>query len=239
MLILGAQKINGASKAETINTCVARQLNFFYCGHFEMLWNQAHQVVSRRPGAPRVLTSEDIDRLVQDAADKDNYLSAYARTVKAQKMAVTNGGNLVHVIDKYAKRAIRGYGQAAAALNNIPSLPQNPFAQPRNFPGDIASSIRKQNKGKANRLFVDSINVFIRLVKRENPKLNKMIRLLFRQIYNGRIEQKMARFFTNTYLFCFHKDKSDPIELWPIGVPTVLPQIMANHVTRTFCKRFA
>ena len=73
-------------------------------------------------------------------------------------------------------------------------------------PGDIIHSIRSQNKGKANGLFMDSLDVFIRLVRQDDANANKAIRLLIMWLYNGQIDECMRPYSTNTYLVCLYKD---------------------------------
>ena len=107
----------------------------------------------------------------------------------------------------------------------------------RDLPGDIINSIRNQNKGKANGLFMDSLDVFICLAKRDDADANKAIRLLFKRLYNGQIDGCMRPYLTNTYLFCLYKDETDPTKLRPIGVPTAIRWIITNHIARTFCRK--
>ena len=109
----------------------------------------------------------------------------------------------------------------------------------RELPGDIINSIWSQNKGKANGLFMDSLDVFIRLVKQDDADANKAIRLLFKRLYNGQIDKCMRSYLTTTYLFCLYKDEMDPTKLRPIGVPTAIRLIITNHIAQTFCRNFA
>ena len=103
------------------------------------------------------------------------------------------------------------------------------------MPGDIINSLCGQNRGKANGLFVDSLDVFIRPVKREDTETNKAIRLFFKLLNNGKIIECTCPYFTNTHLICFQKDEADPTKLRPmIGVPTEFLQIVTNCVARTF-----
>ncbi|KAL7528024.1 hypothetical protein ACHAXR_002233, partial [Thalassiosira sp. AJA248-18] len=128
----------------------------------------------------------------------------------------------------------RGY--AAAATH----LAKRPF---RELPGDIITSIRRQNRGRANGLFMDSIDIFIRLVKKDDNKINKALRLLFRRIYNGQVHSSIIPYLTNTYfyLFCLYKDVTvtDPTQLRPIGVPTAIRRIITNHVANATRTGFA
>ena len=81
---------------------------------------------------------------------------------------------------------------------------------------------------------MDSIGIFIRLVNRNCAKINRTIRSIFRRFYNGQVEKCMQPYFTNTYLFCLEKDATDPTKLHPIGIPTAMWRILANHVASSF-----
>jgi hypothetical protein len=49
----------------------------------------------------------------------------------------------------------------------------------------------------------------------------------------------MEAYFTNTYLFCLHKDPNDRSKLRPLGVPTTIRRIITNHVAHSLHSRFA
>jgi len=49
----------------------------------------------------------------------------------------------------------------------------------------------------------------------------------------------MEAYLANKYFFCLHKNENDPSKLGPIGVPTVIRRIIANHVAWTYCYRLA
>ena len=49
----------------------------------------------------------------------------------------------------------------------------------------------------------------------------------------------MEPYLTNTYLFCLHKDESNPSKLRPIGVPTALRRIITSHIAKSYRRRFA
>ena len=143
----------------------------------------------------------------------------------------------MHVTNKYPNKLTHGFSQALRLIVQQETVSSQ--SSPRELPGDIINSIRGQNKGRACGLFMDSLDVFIRLVNKEDPQVNKSIRILFGRIYNGQIDNRIIPFFTNTYLFCLYKDTSDPTKLRPIRVPTALRRIITNHLARTFRRRFA
>jgi hypothetical protein len=79
----------------------------------------------------------------------------------------------------------------------------------------------------------DSINIFINLVKQDNNTINNNITSLFNLIFQGKIPPAACKFFTDTYLFCLHKDQNDLSTLRPIGIPTAIQQIRASHIAIT------
>ena len=152
-------------------------------------------------------------------------------------IAPITGENRHIVSRKYPQQLHWDYSQAASFLMDLkPNQVQWPV---RELPGDIINSIRSQNKGKANGLFMDSLDAFICLVKHEDADANRVIRLLFKQLFNGQIDECMRLYLTNTYLFCLYKNETDPTKLRPIGVPTAIWWITTNHIARTFHQKFA
>ncbi len=61
----------------------------------------------------------------------------------------------------------------------------------------------------------DSIDNFIHLVKRNDTYTNNNIQQLFQLIFQGTIPIEAKHFFTDTYLFCLHKDETDKTKLRP------------------------
>jgi hypothetical protein len=49
----------------------------------------------------------------------------------------------------------------------------------------------------------------------------------------------MRHFFTDTYLFCLHKDLHNKKKLLPIGIPTAICQIITTHVANQWKEQFA
>ena len=107
------------------------------------------------------------------------------------------------------------------------------------MPGDIIKTIVSLPRGKANGLFMDSQDIFIRLAKQNNASNNKAIRHLFQHIFNGNVHPCMEPYFNNTYLFCLHKDENDPDKIRPIGIPTALRRIITSHTARMYRRKFA
>ena len=86
---------------------------------------------------------------------------------------------------------------------------------------------------------MDFLDVFIHLVKHEDANASRTIRLLFKRLYSGQINECIRPYLADTYLFCLYKDETDPTKLRPIGVLTAIQQIITNHIARTFCQKFA
>ena len=47
---------------------------------------------------------------------------------------------------------------------------------------------------------------------------------------HGSIPPEAKHFFTDTYLFCLHKDKTEKRKLHPIGIPTAIQQIISRNI---------
>ena len=91
MLVMRPKREKLGGQEETINKCVARRLHLFCCGHIQLLWEESRRIRSRKPGMARPLTQEKNDKLVQDAEDKHNYRTAYARAVKPSLIDTITG----------------------------------------------------------------------------------------------------------------------------------------------------
>ena len=90
-----------------------------------------------------------------------------------------------YVTNKYPPQINRGYSHAADVIVTSHS---DPLLGPQlKLKGDIITSLRKQNKGRANGLSMDSLDIFIRLVKRNDSRLNQAIRLEFSAFTMGRL----------------------------------------------------
>jgi hypothetical protein len=88
----------------------------------------------------------------------------------------------------------------------------------------------RENKGMG--INADFINIFSNIVKQDNNTINnKNIISLFNLIFQGKILPAARKFFTDTHLFCLHKDQNDLSKLRPI--PTKIRQILASHITIT------
>ena len=86
---------------------------------------------------------------------------------------------------------------------------------------------------------MDSINLFTTLVKTATPATKTDIQFIFEKICQNDIPPTITRYFTDVYLFCLHKDPSDPTKLRPLGIPTAIRRIIATHVARTLKQKFA
>ena len=107
------------------------------------------------------------------------------------------------------------------------------------MPGNICDSIKKQHKGKAAGLTMDSLDTFISLAKLNNTDLNKDLQTIFNLVFIAKIPPDIVPYFTDTYLFCLHKSLEDDKLLRPIGIPSALRRIICNHISREYRQLFA
>jgi hypothetical protein len=94
-------------------------------------------------------------------------------------------------------------------------------------------------KHKGTGLQTDSIDSFISLVKLNEPTTNENIQQLFNLIYQGNIPNRAKHFFTDTHLFCLHKDQNDDSKLRPIGIPSAIRRIITSHIAKQWREKFA
>ena len=69
------------------------------------------------------------------------------------------------------------------------------------------------NRNKGTEINLDSIDIFITLIKANNEEYNNIIQELFNLVYQGQVSTISKKIFTDTYLFCLHKDEKDASKL--------------------------
>ena len=119
--------------------------------------------------------------------------------------------------------------------NTTPSDPHQAYS----LPGNICDTILTSKRNKGAGVNSDSIDLFIALVKKATPATKTDLQFIFEKIYQNDIPPDITRYFTDVYLFCLHKDPSDPSKLRPLGIPTAIRRIIATHVARTLKQKFA
>ena len=95
---------------------------------------------------------------------------AYAGAVKPSAITIITKYNYNKVTDKYPDLVPHADGVSHIPENSPSAYPNTPYHE---LPGDIITSIRQQNRGKANDLFMASHDVFIRLVIEDNSAIHK------------------------------------------------------------------
>ena len=60
LLVMGPKQEKSGGKEETINKCIARRLNLFYCAHIKLLWEESRWSHSRTMGMARLSTMQRI-----------------------------------------------------------------------------------------------------------------------------------------------------------------------------------
>ena len=90
---MGPKQENLGRQKEAINECAAWRLDLFCCGRIKLLWEELRRSHSQTLGMACPPTQEEYDKLVQDAADEDNYRTTYARAVEPSMIAPITGGN--------------------------------------------------------------------------------------------------------------------------------------------------
>ena len=177
-------------KTNIINGCVAHRLNMFCCERVASLWQETRAVSSRKPNKSCTPTASDCDRAVRETANKDNFWMAYARAVKPQAIATITPANRHIIAAMYPKRISTQHLHPQClppALFII--LPSHAPPATLDLPVDIITSILHQNKGQANGLCMDSIDIFIRLANRNSSDTKKALRLYCLPTYGMHIHE--------------------------------------------------
>ena len=239
-LLINAERLllcPNPNNTETIDTCVSRRLKLFRCGHIETLWSESLRVSTRPPGSYSPSTNQR-DKAAQDAVDKDSYKVGYTRGLKPSPIAIINSTTLPHAQKLYPSRL-------PDRRPNSPPPPQPTTRQNLSFSnltplrGDIIRTIRRAPKGKANGMSMDSLDMFVTLVKLDRGPVHQAIRHVFTRIFNGDLPPAIVPYFNDIYLFLLHKDPDDPSKLRPIGIPSALRRLICSHVAKSWSSTFA
>ena len=207
-------------------TTIRRRLDDFQSGNIQTLCTHALSIRNRN--THRRPPHNNGNKAAQIAADADNYRTAMARLNTNNPIATIGRHNIPNVTNLYSEP--------------VPPQPTHPPPLPlqsHHLPGDICNTIKCSPKHKGTGLNADSIDIFNTLVKLNDTHINQTIQELFGLVYHGQVPTIAKKFFTDTYLFCLHKDPNDKSKLRPIGIPTAIRRIIASHVAPTMKDKFA
>ncbi len=217
-----------SSIKHTITQCLLD----FRCGNIQSLLE--HTIFNNntsRDSLPN--NNRGNNKAAQIAADSDNYRTAVTRATAFNKIATITHRNLHTVKKLHPPPCIPDDTNSHTPITHFTNN------QILNLPGDVCTTIRTSGKHKGTGLQTDSIDLFISLVKLNEPTTNKNIQQLFNHIYQGKIPTRAKHFFTDTYLFCLHKDQHDESKLRPIGIPSAIRRIIASHIAKQWQDKFA
>lgn len=206
----------------SMKAIISQRLRDLQCGNIEHLIQDTTFNNNWNKHSPRP-TDRVGDMSAQIAADEDNYRTAITRACAFNKIAT---------IDKSNKKTVLSLYPEPVTPTNQPRTNHTPNNQVLHLPGDICNTIRKSGRNKGTGINADSIDSFIALVKPNHQATNDNIQQLFNYIYQGNIPSKAKHFFTDTYLFCLHKDPDDNTKLRPIGIPSAIRRILASHIAK-------
>ncbi len=160
----------------------------------------------------------------QHAADNDEHCTAVSRACASQSIATIGPINLTHVKKLYSP---------TVPLLGYPHLSSFPNHQTYSLPGNIFGTIRHAARNKGAGINTNSIDLFSSLLNCSIPTVTDNLQFVFDLIYKNSLPDNIKRYFTDVYLFCLHKDPLDLTKLQPLGIPTAIQRITANHVART------
>jgi hypothetical protein len=227
MLIL-APTDKTSQQHSSVKSIIRTRLTEFQRGNIEHLLSQTLTNTNWNDTNPRP-TERTGNKAAQLAADSDNYRTAMTRACTFNKIATINDSNMP-IVNKLYPDPIPDQHHTSTHHVKIQDL---------SLPGDICQTIRNSKRKKGTGLLSDSINSFIELVKLNDIIINQNLQRIFMLVYQGQIPTTARHFFTDTYLFCLHKDQHDKRKLRPIGIPTAIRRIMATHVANTWKDKFA
>jgi hypothetical protein len=214
----------------SIRNTISQRIRDLQCGNIEQLLNDSKFNSNWNKQSPRPTTRSG-DKSAQIAADDDNYRTAITRACAFNKIATIDESNQKTVYGLYPPPV------TSNTTNHQPEPPKN--NQLLHLQGNVCDTIRKSGKNKGTGILADSIDTFISLVKINDTSINNDIQQLFNLIYQGNIPRIARAFFTDTYLFCLHKDPNDLTKLRPIGIPSAIRRIIASHIAKHWKDKFA
>jgi hypothetical protein len=203
----------------SIKSIIFQHLTDFQCGNINSLLRSTRFNSNWNTTTPQPVSRKG-NSAAQIAADSDNYRTAIARACTFNKIATINDSNMS------IGNAL--YPEPVPPLLHGPTHPQP--IQDLHLLGKICKTIKQSGKNKGTGLLADSIDTFISLVKKNNPGINNNLQHIFTIVFRREIPPILRHFFTDTYLFCLHKDPHNEKKLQPIGIPTAIRQIIATHV---------
>ena len=224
-MLIFAPSTSHQRNEESIQHCIRDRIEAAFAGDIEFLFDTAMTVRRLTQNSKSTSTSH---RCAQRAADADDYRTAVARACTSQTVATIGPHNITHVHKLYTPPVPDRNHPANTAPHQTYSLP-----------GNICATILTSKRNKGAGINSDSIDLFITLVKKATPATKTDIQFIFEKIYQNRIPPPITRYFTDVYLFCLHKDPTDPSKLRPLGIPTAIRRLIATHIARTLKKKFA
>eukprot|EP00984_Skeletonema_dohrnii_P016248 scaffold7173_cov81-Skeletonema_dohrnii-CCMP3373.AAC.1 len=245
-LILAPTNKTGSSSSLT--QLIKRRIHMFRAGKLEELYAESRTVTSRSvqsqaqsstPTTNQQHPSDYIKRSAQRAADADDFRTATARLLKSTPIAPNTPDNIQICQELHPP-----------CLEYEPQFPSIPQTRSQANPSlvkfsaeEVVQRIRDLSTGKASGIQGDSIDPFIKLIKKRIPS-NANLKTLpqssiahdlatfFSNIANANYGRRERNIINTIYFVAFHKDTNNPKKLRPIGVPTATRRITANLLMR-------
>ena len=247
----------------SLRKCITRRLRLFCAGKLQLLYQESQQIQSTSAKSFRS-NPPDILKCAQEAADNDNFKSAYTRIVKHMPVAPINDDNR-HILQKLFPASLQ------IDERNSPSMDVDtePASEPPRMttraatvaeltktqviftPQEATTLLRRLCYGKAPGVQVDSIDLFLKLSRRrtnENRKKKKQRKYtevaktfaaFFTIVVNGDVGPKITKLLRTTYTVALQKDKEDLTKLRPLGIPSAIRRIAASMIVGKYRSEFA
>ncbi len=184
----------------TVKQLIHQRLKLFQSGDMESLFTGTTFNNNWNKNSPRPTTREE-NKAAQLAADSDNYRTATTRACTFNKIATIDNSN-ISIVEKL-------YPEPTSPTFTLTCNDHSQNTHTLYLPGNICDTIRTCSKNKGTGILADSIDTFIHLIKLNDKLINENIQQLFQLVYQETIPSNARHFFTDTYLFCLHKDHPD------------------------------
>ena len=159
-------------KGTSLRQCITRRLRLFRSGQLKTLYDESKCIQSKSAKSFRESPPET-HKCAQEAADNDNFKSAYARLVKYMPIAPINEVN-IPILEKLFPKSLNVGEPSADSHEEAAPEPQRMTTRASTIaeltkkrvtiaPKEMSDQMKKLKKGRAPGVQVDSLDIFIKL----------------------------------------------------------------------------
>ena len=247
-------------KGTSLRQCITRRLRLFRSGQLKLLYDESKCIQSKSAKSFRESPPET-HKCAQEAADNDNFKSAYARLVKYMPIAPINEVN-IPILKKLFPKSLNVGEPSADTQEEAAPEPQRMTTRAATIaeltkkrvtitPQEMSERMKKLKKGRAPGVQVDSLDIFIKLANRRAMSHRKKkkrkktadtdatLAAFFTIIINGEVGPRIKKLIRTTYTVALQKDPEDLKKLRPLGIPSAVRRIAAALIVGKYKSEFA